>query len=65
MKAAVIYHKTNTGLILYRREDSDALLIAVGELLVSLTPQEAGHMAAAILNSYWYDISPWPLGANT
>ena len=65
VKVSFIYHHPDSGMILYRVENSDELSVAMGGKLASLTPQEAAHMAAAILNSYGYDISPWPLGANT
>jgi len=55
MKTSVVYHKYKTGLLLGRNDNSDDLQVYIDDRVVSLTPQEAAHMAAAILNSYGHD----------
>ena len=56
VKVSYVYAKDKEmGLLLYRPEGSDNLIVSIGAHALALTPQEAAHMAAAILNSYGYD----------
>ena len=61
MKVIFAKDSKNESLVLYKIENSDDLIISLTDMHdnrvvhYNLTPQEAAHMAAAILNSYGYD----------
>lgn len=61
MKFIFAKNSKNESLVLYKIENSDNLIISLTDMHdnrvihYDLTPQQAAHMAAAILNSYGYD----------